>query len=349
MQVKQAVILAAGESSRFWPLNNKNKCLIKIMGKPLIWYTIDSLKNAGIKDIIIVQGSDEAVKRELEKYDLGTKYVIQEEQKGMGNAIAQAKSYLGDHFFVLDATRVDGGNYISQILEKQKTSGASLVLLGAKTNNPQLYGILELEGDRAKDIVEKPDKGEVKIVGIYLLPKAILEYYQKIKEHMYAFEDALNLYMKEKDVRVAISENDVFSLKYPWHLFDISKYLMDKYLKDKEVKIGKNVKVYEGAIIKGPCYIGDNCVIGNNTLIRDYTSIENDCVVGALSEVARCIFQEDVHTHSGFFGDSILGKGCKIGAGTVTANVRIDRGEIKTEIKNEKVNTGSKSLGVIQR
>ena len=48
----QAVILAAGESSRFWPLNQRHKSLIKIMGRPLIWYTIEGLKKAGIKEIL---------------------------------------------------------------------------------------------------------------------------------------------------------------------------------------------------------------------------------------------------------------------------------------------------------
>ena len=45
----QAVILTAGESSRFWPLNQRHKSLIKIMGRPLIWYTIEGLKKSGIK------------------------------------------------------------------------------------------------------------------------------------------------------------------------------------------------------------------------------------------------------------------------------------------------------------
>ncbi len=54
--ISQAVILAAGESSRFWPLKQRHKSLIKIMGRPLICYTIERLKKSAIKDIIIVQG-----------------------------------------------------------------------------------------------------------------------------------------------------------------------------------------------------------------------------------------------------------------------------------------------------
>lgn len=364
----QAVILAAGQSSRFWPLNQRHKTLLKIMDRSLIWYTIESLKKAGVDDLVIVQSLKRDVERELEKYDLGipTHYVIQETPKGMGDAVFQAKDFLQEQFFVLNAERFDGGDYIKPMIGKHKSSGAKLVLLGAETGNPQLYGILDLEGDRAKGIVEKPEKGkglsDIKVVGIYFLSKEFIDYYQRVPEHMYAFEDALVLYMKEKDARWIITKEITPPFKYPWHLFEVTKSLMEKYLENKiaktakisknvtiegKVYIGENTKVFEGAIIKGPCYIGDDCLIGNNALIRDYSNLERKAMIGAFAEVTRSIFQEDVHTHSGYFGDSIFAKGCRIGAGMVTANIRIDRGEVKSFVKGEKIGTSTDSLGVI--
>jgi len=364
----QAIILAAGEGSRFWPLNQENKSLIKIMGKPLVWYTLNSLKEAGIGDIVIIQGPRKDIEENLKNYNLGMniRYVVQLEPKGMGNALLQAKDYLDEQFFVLDVTRIDCGEHIELIMEKQKKTGVKVVLLGAKTNNPQLYGILDLEGGRAKGIIEKPGKGkessDTKVVGIYFLPKEFLDYYQRVPEKMYAFEDALSLYMKEKEVKVAITDKETPSLKYPWDLFRVARFLLDKYLKSEidqsakiaknvtiegNVFIGKNTKIFENAVIKGPCYIGDNCVVGTNTLIREYSNLENNVLIGAFAEITRTVFQEDVHVHSGYFGDSIFGKGCRIGAGTVTANVRIDRGEVKSVVKGEKIGTDTDSLGAI--
>ena len=349
----QAVILAAGESSRFWPLNTRNKSLIKIMGKPLIWYTINSLKEAGIKEIIVVQGPKMDIENDLRKYDLGIKiqYVIQAEPKGMGDALFQAKDFLDNKFMLLDVTRFEAGDYLKLFLEKQEKTGTSLILLGAETASPQFYGVFRLEGDVVKEVVEKPEKGKepsnIKNVVVQLLPKEFVDYLRRVPEKMYSFEDALSLYAKEKDVRVIMLDNEPPSLKYPWQLFRVTKYLIDKYLKKNEVRIGKNVKVYEGAVIKGPCYIGDNCIIGNNSLIRDYTNLENDCLVGAFAEITRSIFQENVHTHSGYFGDSIFGKGCRVGAGTIVANVRVDRGEISSVVRGEKIGTGLNSLGVV--
>lgn len=364
----QAVILAAGVSSRFWPLNQRHKSLLKIMGRPLIWHTIEGLKQVGTNDLVIIQGPKKDIEEELKNYNLGlnTHYVIQETPKGMGDAIFQAKEFLEDQFFVSNAERIDGGRYAEFLFGKQKSSGVNLVLFGIQTDKPWLFGIVDLDGDKVKNIVEKPKKGkepsDIRVIGTYLLPKNFLDYYKRVSEHQYALEDALSLYMKEKDVRIVITQMEIPSLKYPWDLFRTSKLLMDKFLRmeikksaqisknviiEGNVYIGENTKVFEGAVIKGPCYIGDNCVIGNNSLIREYTNLENNVLIGAFAEVTRSIFQEDVHTHAGYFGDSIFGQGCRLGAGTIIANVRIDRGEIKSVVKGEKIGTGLDSLGVI--
>lgn len=367
----QAIILAAGESSRFWPLNQRHKSLIKIMGRPLIWWTLESLRKSGIKDLIMVENPSKEIESELKNYFSGLKikYVIQKKPLGMGDAIFQAKNLIKDNFFVIHAHHFDINEFVKPMIEKQKKTKAKLILLGKKVDKPWKYGIVELDKknrDRVIKIVEQPKKerapSDIGLKGIYLLPKDFFQYYRKIKKHIYDFEDTLNLYLKDNDVRIIISEKEVPTLKFHWELFEVTKQLMNKSLKSKieksaqiaknatikgKVYIGKNTKVFEGAVIKGPCYIGENCLIGNNALIRDYSNLENNVLIGALAEVTRSIFQEDVHVHSGFFGDSIFGQGCRLGAGTITANVRIDRGEIKSVVKGEKIGTGLDSLGAI--
>jgi len=365
----QAVILAAGQSSRFWPLNQKNKSLIKIMGKPLIWYTINSLKEAGIKEIIIVQGSKKDIEKELSSLKINSlkiKYVVQPEPKGMGNALLSARDFLNDQFLLLDVARVEAGSYLESLLEKQKKTGAGLILLGARTVNPQLYGVFRMEEDIVKEVVEKPEKGQepsdIKNVVVQLLPKEFIDYLRRVPEEVYSFENALSLYAREKDIRMVMLDKEPSSLKYPWHLFETMKYLFDSFLKKKisksariaknaiiqgDVYIGDNVKIFEGAVIKGPCYVGDNCVVGNNSLVREYTNLENKALIGSLAEVTRSIFQEDAHCHSGYFGDSIFGKSCRLGAGNITANIKIDRGEIRVTVNGKKISTGLKSLGCL--
>ncbi|MCD6477596.1 MAG: NTP transferase domain-containing protein [Candidatus Aenigmarchaeota archaeon] len=360
----QAVILAAGESSRFWPLSEgKHKSLNNIMGKPLIQHTIDSIKSAGIKDIIIIQGPG----REIEKVvkDPDVRFVVQKEPKGMGDALSQARELLKRQFFVLGAHHVDASEFLTPMMDTSKKNGAALTLLGRETDTPWIYGVLNLKNNFAKGIVEKPERGKepsnIKAVSIYLLHPEFFDYLDMVPQHHYNYEEALDLYMKKNDVPVFVTDKDTVSLKYPWHMLDVVKRLMKNmspFVADSadihpsveingNVYIGENTRIFRGATINGPCYIGNNVLIGNNTLIRDYTNIEDDVMIGMGAEVTRTIIQRGTHTHSGFFGDSIIGEDCRIGAGTITADVRIDRGIINATVKGKKVETGRKSLGVI--
>ena len=364
----QAVILAAGESSRFWPLNYHQKSLTKIMGRPLIWYTIEGLKMAKVKEIIIVQGIEKEIEAELKNFsvkDVKIKYVIQPEPKGMGNALWQARSLIKGNFFVLHGHHFDVYKFFRKLIEKSQKTGSAAVLLGKKTDQPWKHGILKIDRDKVLDMVEKPEKGkeisDIGVKGVYLLSLKYFESYEGVERGDYDFEEALKVLMQKYDVRIVVAEDEVTSLKYSWELFGVAKQLIEQYLRAKvdksanlakgsqiigKVFIGKNVKISENAIVKGPCYIGDNCIIGNNALVREYTNLENNCIIGANAEVTRCIFQENSHIHSGFFGDSIFGRRCRVGAGTITANLRIDRKEVKATVKGEKIETGLSSVGV---
>ncbi|MDP3057019.1 MAG: sugar phosphate nucleotidyltransferase [bacterium] len=367
----QAILLAAGESSRFWPLaEKKHKSLIKIMGKSLIEWTVEAVARAGVKDIIIVHSPNSQIEKFLGDGSLfGVKlsYLVQKEAKGMGDAVMQAESLIKDSFFVLNPDIFNADKFLKIMLAKQKETGAKMVLLGAKTDKPWKYGMLDFKGDKANSIIEKPAQGKepsnIKAVGIYLLPKVFFSYYRKVKEHMYAYEDALSLFMKENDTRLAITEEETPSLKYPWDLFKDSQIMIDALIKEQKISknvkiaksaiiegpvwIGENSIIFEHAVIKGPCYIGNGCTIGNNTLIRKYVNLEDGVLIGANAEVTRSIFQSRSHTHSGFFGDSIIGEDVKIGAGTITANIRVDRHEIRPIVKSERVETKLAALGAI--
>lgn len=367
----QAILLAAGESSRFWPLSEKkHKSLIKIMGKSLIEWTVEAMARAGAKDIIIIQSPNSRIEKHLGDGSLfGVKlsYLVQKEAKGMGDAVMQAESLIDDLFFVLNPYNFNADKFLKLMLAKQKETKAKMVLLGVKTDKPWNYGMLDFKGDKVSSIIEKPAQGkepsDIKATNIYLLPKDFFSYYRRVKEHIYAYEDTLALFMKENDVRLVVSDEETPSLKYPWDLFKINELMINALIKKQKIaknaKIAKNVTIdglvwikenttiFENAVIKGPCYIGSNCIIGNNSLIRQYVNLEDAVLIGANAEITRSIFQPASHIHSGFFGDSIIGEDARIGAGTITANVRVDRSEVKPIVKGKRVETKLKALGAI--
>lgn len=366
------VILAAGSSSRFWPLNKKHKSLFYLMGRPIIWWCLRGLEKSKIREAIIVQSPKGDVEDELTKFkfrNLKIKFLIQPKPLGTGNALWQARKILNTPFFVLNADVLCSDLILKPMIVKIKKEKKP-VLAGQETKFPWLFGMMKLKKDRVLEIVEKPKKGKepskIKVVGVYFLDPRYFQFYQKVKKHPYDFEDALSEYMKKVEVKLALikkkEEETPTFLKYPWHLFNFRKYLFDNILESKieeDVKIAKNAilegkifvgrgtKILEGAVIKGPCYIGENCLLGNYSLIRDYTNLEEKTMVGAFVEITRAIFQKGVTTHSGYFGDSIIDKNTKIGAGTITSNVRLDRGEIFSKVKGEKINTGLRSFGAV--
>lgn len=362
----QALILAAGESSRFWPLNQKHKSLFKIMGQPLILKLIEGLKKSGIKEAIIVQSSKRDIEEELKNYSLGlrVRYVIQKKPLGTGDAILAAAKFIKNQFFVLNAERVDCQDYLKLILKKAKNEKTKAILLSAATKTPWLFGNLKVKGDKVLDIIEKPKKGKnfsnLKNIGVYFLPKEFLDYLKKEPAHPYSFIKALSRYAKEKELKMVKIEKKPFFLKYPWDLLNINEYLLKKIKKRIKEKIEKNCNfigsvvieekavVKSGTYIEGPVHIGKNCRIGPNCYIRPFTSIGENCHIGTGVEIKNSIIGAHSNVpHLNYVGDSVIGENCNLAAGTMTANVRFDKTIIKSMVKGELVETGRQKFGCI--
>ncbi len=362
-----AVLLSAGDSSRFWPLSDgRHKSLVRLMGKSLIEWTIESLEQAGIRDIVIVQGPDRMIQKEIGgSVGKNVRFVIQREPLGMGDALEQARSLVRNRFLVLNSYHYNAGDLVKRMLLENKKTGLP-VLVGQETSQPWNYGVFQLDRDgRPTGITEKPEKGRepsnLRVCGVYLLTREFFDYHDGVEKHHYSFEDALSRMLAREGASLIEAREEVPSLKYPWQLLEVASNILkentqEQYIADTAkiseraviegpVFIGENTVIHENAVIKGPCYIGSNVVIGNNALVRDHTILEDNTMVGANAEVTRSVFLEGAHTHSGFFGDTILGEDTRIGAGTIFANLRVDRKNVKATVKNKRIDTGRNRLG----
>ncbi|MBI2098162.1 MAG: NTP transferase domain-containing protein [Candidatus Wildermuthbacteria bacterium] len=345
----QAVIIAAGESKRFWPLNNGiHKSQFKLLGKPLVYWALKGLAENDIRDVAIVVGKNSSMQEMLDKEnDLGVKttYIVQEEPLGTGNALWQAKDFIKEPFIVLWGNKVGAKELVAQMVAKQK-GGVDAVFVGSKVANPSDYGIFRLAGEKVLGIVEKPSLGEepsnIAVSGARLLTPDFFAYYEKLADyHEVDIVDATNEYVKDKNAFVLVVENKGLTLKYPWDSFGIMEYLFaSNYFKTYiapsakiargvvikgSVSIGENTEVRDGAILEGPIYIGENCLIGHHNVLRGPVNLEANCKTGAFMEMKHSIVQEGTTFHSGYLGDSIIGKNCRFGAGFITGNLRLDK------------------------
>ncbi len=349
----KAVILAAGQSSRFKPLSDKrHKGLTEIKGKHLIEHTIDELRKADIDEIVIVQGPEREIEEALA--DKADKFVVQEEPEGMGHALRQAENHLDEKFLVLTPYRAKASKFFEPMIEKNEEEDSETVFVSTPTDTPEKYGILELDEEGfATDLVEKPEPEEApsnrKVVGMYLLSDDIFDYMDEVETWERQFEDALALQMEETKASVLHIDEETNSIKYPWDLFSVVEELMEdvdgqkisenaEIAESAEIKgdviIRAGAKIMENAVIKGPAYIGEEAFIGNNSLVRDHTVIEKGSVVGANAEVKSTVFQPESSMHSGFIGDSIVGRNARIGAGTVVANRKFRNKDERPEIES---------------
>jgi len=119
-------------------------------------------------------------------------------------------------------------------------------------------------------------------------------------------------------------------------------------LMDNRIALGQGVLVETGAMIKGPAIIGDRTEIRQGAYLRGYCLVGRRCVVGHVTEAKHSILLDDAKAgHFAYLGDSILGNGVNLGAGTKLANLRFTPGDVPAKTPNGLVSTGLKKLGAI--
>jgi NDP-sugar pyrophosphorylase family protein len=286
----------------------------------------------------------------------------------MGDAVLQGLAALGqpepEQFAVITAYHLGAGKMLAQMLEK----GSGTVVAATQTNRPWEYGILRInDAGEAVGVIEKPEKGtepsNQKVLTVYLLSRQYAQILKSLPTTEYNFESALDQEMSARPVPVFTSAQGTLTLKYPWHLFEFQKTLFGQLTSHRAstakiaptaiidetngpVFIGEHVQIGHCSRVVGPCYLGDHVMIGDFSLVRG-SSLEQHTHIGCFTEIARSIFAEDVHVHSGYIGDSVIGHHVRIGAGFVTANKRLDRRSVGVLVKNKVVDSGRSALGVM--
>lgn len=359
------VILSAGASSRFWPLASiHHKAFYRVgTGKTILEETVSGILEEfdSVSEISIVvapRDFDLAVK--LFNDNAKMKVYVQETPAGAGQGLLKAlKGDFSGNFMLTTGDKINAGKIL------KKLAGEDLAIALRKTKDPKHYGIVELEGDRIKSVTEKPEEGsspsENKITSAYLLDSSFLPLVQKHTEDHYSLEKALDEFVKKNDVKgVFVDEIEDTRLKFPWDLLDVNQKIQSRKsmqfidpsaqiskssVIDGPVYIDKNARVLDFVKIVGPAYIGENALIGDFCLVRKNSYIDKNVTIGSYSEIKNSLIYEGTTVHRNYIGDSVMDENSKIGAGTILANRRNDRGEIKSMIKGELISSGLDFLG----
>lgn len=369
-KIKNILLLAGGDSTRFWPL--ENKLFFNFLGKPLILYQIEELLKYSETVLVIANKTNAvAIKRLVDNNNIkSTQIIIQKDDySGMAGAVFSAKNHIkGEVLIVNGSDLIDysiTSKLIPLIMEENK-----VIMVGKQLSEYFPGGYFKFnDNKKIIEIVEKPDKDKrpssiVKLVFDYFADiDTLLKYFTKVKTQKDDLYETIVNKMLLDDLKQAYLIYDSYwcGLKYPWDVLTMMKFFL---MTIKEKKISSTAEVSGKAIIIGPVFIGDNVKIGdyskivgpsfidNNTIIGDYSlvresQIGEDNLVGSFSEVARSYIGNNVFLHRNYVGDSVLDNDVMFGAQAVTGNLKFDGGKILSEVNERRVETNYNKLGVI--
>ena len=336
----KGLILSGGKGTRLRPLTYTGaKQLVPVANKPVLFYAIEDLVEAGITDVGVIVGdtADQvmAAVGDGSKFGCRVTYIPQESPLGIAHAVKIAKPFVDGERFVLFL----GDNFIRDgivplVRRFQEDDLNSLIILN-KVKNPQDFGVAEMDGDKVIRLVEKPQepKSDLAVIGIYMFDHHVFEAVDNIKPSARGELEITETiqYLIDTGYRVGahrltgwwIDTGKMEDILEANRLIletldqrvdgrvDADSHLIGKVVIERDAEIVNSV-------IRGPAIIGERTRIVNS-YVGPFSSIYQDCLVTD-SEIEHSIVLEncrilDIH---GRIEDSLIGR-----------NVQINRSPIK--------------------
>lgn len=347
-------ILAAGKGKRM--KSSKPKVLFEICGKPALFYPLQAVSSLDPSRIVVVVGFGGDMIREAFKGS-PLEYVHQKELKGTAHALGMTREKLADFKGDLMVLYGDGplvkGSTLEAILKIHRSEGNLATVMTAVQDNPTGYGrvVRDAKGRFQRIVEEKDADDSIRSIReintgitIYQAP-AVYEYLQYIrddnKQKEFYLTDLPQI-LQERGKKVGLFlHHDAKELE---GFNDAAQYaalrqgVQDRILADLmeggviimdprttyidyDVEIGAGTRILPFTMIQGRVKIGEDCSLGPFTYVRDGSELEERVSIGCFVEVKNSrIGSDTLSRHLTYLGDSQVGKGANIGAGTITAN-----------------------------
>lgn len=329
----KGLVLSGGTGTRLRPITHTSaKQLIPIANKPVLFYVLEQIKEAGIKEVGIVVG--ETKKEVMEavgdgsRFGLKTTYIEQEAPLGLAHAVKISRDFLKDEDFVMflgDNLVKDG---IKKFVDEFKAEKPNSLILLARVPEPQRFGVAELSDGKVIRLVEKPriPPSDLALVGVYLFDKNIFKAVDNIKPSFRGeleITDAIQ-YLIDKgfEVKPHIIDGwwkDTGKLE---DILEANRIMLSEIKRkikgkvDSESEIVGEVIIEKGAevirsTVRGPAIIGENSRI-EDSFIGPFTSIYYETYI-IKSEVEHSVILEKVKLNGVTrLEDSLIGRAVTI-------------------------------------
>lgn len=331
----KAVVMAGGFGTRIQPLTSSMpKPMIPVMNKPMMEYIIDSLKAAGIVEIVVLlYFKPEVIKNYFgdgKEKGITIHYVLPDDDYGTAGAVKKAQKYLDDRFIIVSGDLITDFNF-QEILGFHEVKNSKATITLTSVPDPLQFGVVitDKEGKILR-FLEKPGWGEVFSdtinTGIYVFEPEILDYIP---------EDSNFDFSKDLFPKLMASGTDIYGYNAKGYWRDVGNpdsyraALLDilneqvvlplpgEELESTEATVyqGINVVIDESAVLEGLVVLGDECKVGKNAVIRN-SVLADGCSVGEKSSVENSIFWNEVQIGKNCdLINTVLCNGVKIGKG----------------------------------
>ena len=330
----KGLILSGGKGTRLRPLTYTSaKQLVPVANKPVLFYGIESLAEAGIRDIGIVVGDTQAEIRAAvgdgSAWGVSITYIEQDAPRGLAHAVLISEPFIGAEPFVmyLGDNLLNKGitNFVEEFVRERP---AAQILL-ARVPDPQMFGVAELADGRVVRLVEKPQepKSDLALVGVYMFSPVVFEAVKAIRpsfRNELEITDAIqDLIDRGLTVRPHIVDGwwkDTGKLE---DMLEANRLILDRIERrvdgsvDADSRVEGKVIVEAGAVVehsvvRGPVIIGARAKIVH-AYVGPFTSIMNDAEVRD-SEIEHSIVLEgsSISNLSARIEDSLIGKNVRI-------------------------------------
>ena len=312
----KGVILAAGHGKRLLPLTSfRPKHMLPVAGKPILLHSLEYLRDVlDIKDIIIVVGYQRQAIMDYFKNgeDLGINitYVVQyaEKRKGLAAAVELAKEYISDDFIVFLGDNLFSAD-LRKVIDLHLSSKAAATLHLEESENPQRYGVVEIQGDDVLSLEEKPQnpKSNLVITGFYVFSPIIFDMIPKLKPSSrgeYELTDAIQeLVNSGHAVKAGLISGWRHDIGFPEDLLAVNKH----YLNEDTHSVKGEVINSE---IRPPVYIAEGSKI-ENSIVGPYAMLEKGVEVSN-STISNSVILEKSKLIDSVISNSVIGTNSRI-------------------------------------
>ncbi|MCD6263792.1 NTP transferase domain-containing protein [Candidatus Bathyarchaeota archaeon] len=368
----KAVVLAAGKGVRLEPFTlTRPKHLIPVGGRPLLEWLLEGLASSGVKEALIVTYY---MGNKIRGYfgggsDLGLEltYATQRGVLGTADAIGMAEEYVdGEDFLVVYGDLMVSEGAMRRVISAWRDSDGAVMAV-VPVEKPSLYGVVEVEGDQVRGIVEKPRPGEepsnLANAGIYVLPPEIFRYIRETgpsPRGEYEVTDSLQRFIKDGHTlrTVPLERGEWLDVGHPWNLLEANERALQRLEAGVEgrveedarligpVRVEEDARVRAGAYIEGPVLIGRGSDIGPNCYIRPSTSIGEEVRIGNACEVKNSIIMDRTHVaHLSYVGGQRPGLRLQPGGWDDNGEYQVRQEEREDEYKGEEDRLGEEEAG----